>query len=116
MHRTKRKRGGQPGNQNARKHGFYAKVLEEAEQVELELAEGITGIDDEIAVLRLKIQSLLEHDADNLQLLIQATSTLARLLRTKYQLDAGQGHGLKEAMLNVITDLGIPIGIAIAKG
>jgi hypothetical protein len=29
----KRKRGALKGNQNARKHGFYSKVLDEAEQL-----------------------------------------------------------------------------------
>ena len=56
MPRTvKRKRGAPKGNQNARKHGFYAKVLDEAEQFDFELASGVNGIDDEITLLRVKI-------------------------------------------------------------
>jgi len=45
-----KKRGGAPrGNQNARKHGFYSKVLNEVERLDFELATGVEGIDDEIA-------------------------------------------------------------------
>ena len=57
-----RKRGAPKGNQNARKHGFYAKVLDEADQLDFELASGVEGIDDEIALLRVKIKSILEND------------------------------------------------------
>ena len=49
---AERQRGAPKGNQNARKHGFYSKVLDEAEQLDFELATGVQGIDDEIALLR----------------------------------------------------------------
>ena len=45
----KRKRDAPRGNQDARKHGFYSRVLDEAEQLELKAAREIEGIDDEIA-------------------------------------------------------------------
>ncbi len=54
----KRKRGAPKGNQNARKHGFYSRVLDEAEKLDFELAAGVDGIDDEIALLRVKIKSI----------------------------------------------------------
>ena len=56
MSRAKEKRGAPKGNQNARKHGFYCKVLDEAEQLDFELAQGVEGIDDEVALLRVKIK------------------------------------------------------------
>ncbi len=62
--KAKRKRGAPKGNQNARKHGFYAKVLDEAEEIDFELAAGVEGIDDEIALLRVKIKSLIAHVPD----------------------------------------------------
>ena len=46
---TKGKRGAPRGKQTARKRGFYARVLDEAEQLDFELAAGVNGIDDEIA-------------------------------------------------------------------
>ena len=78
-----RKRGAPKGNQNARKHGFYSRVLDEAEQLDLELATDVEGIDDEIALLRVKIKSVLAHDPDNVNLIMQAANTLARLVRIK---------------------------------
>ncbi len=60
---AERKRGAPKGNQNARKHGFYSRVLDEAEQLDFELATGVEGIDGEIALLRVKIKSILKNGA-----------------------------------------------------
>ena len=113
MPREKRRMGGQPGNQNARKHGFYAKVLDEAEQFDLELATGVEGIDDEIALLRVKIKSLLERDPENIKLMMQATNTLAGLVKTNYNISKEDKKGLKEAIANVLKDVALPLGIGI---
>ncbi len=111
--KANRKRGAPKGNQNARKHGFYSRVLDEVEQLDFELAAGVEGIDDEIALLRVKIKSLLEHDPENIQLIMQAASTLERLIRTRYRISKEQGKGLKEAIGNVLRDVALPLGIGI---
>ena len=110
-----RKRGGQRGNQNARKHGFYSRVLDEAEQFDFELAAGVEGIDDEIALLRVKIKSLLEHEPENIKLIMQATNTLAGLVKTRYNITKEQKKGLKEAIGNVLKDVALPLGISIGS-
>ncbi|GAH75167.1 unnamed protein product, partial [marine sediment metagenome] len=111
--KVKRKRGGQLGNQNARKHGFYSKVLDEAEQLDFELAAGVEGIDDEIALLRVKIKSILENDPENIKLIMQATNILAGLVKTRYNIAKEQKKGLKEAIGNVLRDVALPLGIGI---
>jgi hypothetical protein len=111
--KVNRKRGAPKGNQNARKHGFYSKVLDEAGRLDFELATGVEGIDDEIALLRVKIKSLLEHDPENIKLIMQATNTLAGLVRTRYNMTKEQRKGLKEAIGNVIRDVALPLGIGI---
>ena len=113
MPKVKRKRGGQPANQNARKHGFYSNVLDEAEKLDLELATGVKGIDDEIDLLRVKIKSILENDPENIRLITQATDALARLVRTKYNISKADKKGLKEAIGNVLRDVALPLGISI---
>ena len=111
--KAERRKGAPKGNQNARKHGFYSKVLDEAERLDLELATGVEGIDDEIALLRIKIKSLLEHDPENIKLIMQATNTLARLVRTRYNIGKEDKKGLKEAIGNVLRDVALPLGIGI---
>ena len=110
---AQRKRGAPKGNQNARKHGFYSKVLDEAEQLDFELATGVEGIDDEIALLRVKIKSILENDPENIKLITQATDALARLVRTRYNISKADKKGLKEAIGNVLRDVALPLGIGI---
>jgi uncharacterized protein YjcR len=111
--KAERKRGAPKGNQNARKHGFYSKVLDEAEQLDFELATSVEGIDDEIALLRVKIKSILENDPENIRLIMEATNTLARLIRTRYNITKEQKKGLKEAIGNVLSDVALPLGIGI---
>ncbi len=111
--RAERKRGAPKGNQNARKHGFYAKVLDEADQLDFELASGVEGIDDEITLLRVKIKSILENDPENIRLIMQATNALERLIRTRYKITKEQRKGLKEAIGNVLRDVALPLGIGI---
>jgi methyl coenzyme M reductase beta subunit len=110
-----RKRGGQKGNQNARKHGFYSRVLEGAERLDLELASDIDGIDDEIALLRVKIKSVLEKDPENVKLIMQATNILAGLVKTRYKITSEQKKGLRDAITNVVKDIAIPLGINIGS-
>ena len=109
--RTKRSRGAPKGNQNARKHGFYSQVLDQAEQLQLENAVGIEGIDEEIAILRLKLRELLVNEPDRLDLHMEAANTIARLVRTRYNITKEQKKTLKEAITKILTDIALPLGL-----
>jgi len=111
--KAKRKRGVPKGNQNEHKHSFYAKVMDEADQLDFELASGVEGFDDEIALLRVKIKSLLESDPENIKLILEAANTLVRLVKAKYNITGEQKQGLKEAIGNVLKDIAIPLGIKV---
>jgi uncharacterized protein YjcR len=107
------KRGAPPGNQNARKHGFYSKVLDREEQLDFEQATRVEGLDDEIAILRVRIKSILRHNPDNIKLIAQATNALAKLVSTRYNISKKDKKGLKEAINNVLKDVALPLGIGI---
>ena len=98
-----------------KKPGFYAKVMSEADQLDFELAADVKGLDDEIALLRVKIKSLLANDPENIKLLMDATNTLVRLIQTKYKITKEQKQGLKEAIENVLKDIAIPLGLGIGQ-
>ncbi len=109
-----RKAGAPKGKPSARKQGFYSRVLDEAEQLDFELASGVNGIDDEIALLRVKIKSTLGgDDPKELKLLVEATNALERLIKTRYKITKEQRKGLREAIGNVLRDIAIPLGIGI---
>ena len=110
------KRGKAKGKAGTPKPGFYARVLDEADQLDFELASGVEGIDGEIALLRVKIKSLLENEPENIRLIMQVTNALERLIRTRYQITKEQRKGLKEAIGNVIKDIALPLGIGVGVG
>lgn len=112
MYEIKRKRGGQRGNQNARKHGFYSCVLDDTEQSNIAQAASLEGIDEEITVLRVKLQSVLVKDPDNILLILRAIETLAKLLRIKYHIRKSDGNQLRTAIGNVVRDI-IPLGVDV---
>ena len=104
------------GKADAPKPGFYSRVLDEAERLDFELASGVEGIDDEIALLRLEIKKAIRGgDPENLKLLVKATNALERLIRTKYNISKEERKGLKEAIGNVLKDIAIPLGIGIGE-
>jgi len=98
-----------------KKQSFYSRVLDEAEKLDFELASDVSGIDDEIALLRVKIKSVLEKDPENIKLIMQATNALAGLVRTRYNITVEQRKGLREAIGNVIRDVALPLGISIGS-
>jgi len=110
-------RGGAPiGNQNARKHGFYSPVLTDVERHDFDLATEVDGLDDEIALFRVKIKSLIQHDPDNIKLIMRALNHLERLVRTKYNIGKGDKKGMKEAVANVLKNIALPVGIGLGAG
>ncbi len=104
------KRGAPAGNQNARKHGFYSKVLTETEKLEMKEAEGIEGLDDELALLRVKLCRLLDNHPDRIDLHMQAVNMIARLVRTRHGLSPKDIKNLKDAVADVIREIAIPLG------
>jgi len=107
------KRGAPTGNQNARKHGFYSRVLDAEEQIDFKQATQVEGLDDEIAMLRVRIKSVLRKDPDNIKLIAQATNALARLVSTRYNISKEDKKGLREAITTVLKDVALPLGIGI---
>src|SRR4030042_2279842 len=107
------KRGAPKGNQNARKHGFYSRALTEAEKLEMEEASYVEGIDQEITLLRIKLRDLVENEPDRIDLHLEAANTIARLVRTRYQISKEQKNSLKAAITQVLTEVAAPLGIGI---
>ena len=100
----------------AEKHDFYLRVLDEADRLDFELAAGVQGIDDEIALLRIRIKSILASDPENTRLILEAANVLSRLVKTRYNISREQKKGLKEAIGNVLKDVALPLGIGIGTG
>ena len=111
-----KKVGAPKGNCNAAKPDYYARILAKTEQLDIESASGVQGIDEEIALLRHEIKKAISGgDERNLLLLVKAASALEKLIRTRHQITAAQRKGLKEAVANVIRDVLVPLGVNIGS-
>jgi len=113
---NKQKRGGQPGNQNAKKHGFYSSILTKSQRIRINNASLVPGLDDEIALLRVKLLELAEKHPDRLDLHIEAATAIARLVKVRYQINSKQKRSLKDAVDKVLTELALPLGIGVGVG
>ena len=94
-----------------KRHGFYSQALNEAERLELEEARGIDGIDEEIAILRVKLREIIATKPERLDLHLRMASTIARLVTIRYSISKEQKRSIKEAITKVLTEIAIPLGI-----
>lgn len=83
----RRRRGGQPGNQNGRTHGYYSKVLSCGQQKLLPTLSGIRGLQQEVEIARTKVISILALDPGNAKVLLRALGTLRHLARDQETVD-----------------------------
>lgn len=113
----KRRRGGQPGNKNALKHGYYARYLNRDQQQEYLKAAGVDGLDEEIALIRVAVKNAATGgDTKNLKPLIRAITALDKLIRTRYRVAANnKERQLREAVARVRRDVLEPLGFVPLK-
>ena len=112
---TRYRRGPPQGNQNARKHGFYSHVLDSDEQHDLVQAVEVDGLDEEIAILRVKLKSVLRHDPKNVRLILLATESLCRLVRAKYDLGKSDKKSISQVIRSVLKEIAVPLGVDLGK-
>jgi hypothetical protein len=99
--------------QKGKKKGFYGRALDEAEKLGLEEAREIEGLDEEIAILRVKLRELIEKEPERFDLHLRAANTIARLVGIRYNVTKEQKNSLKEAITKVLTEIAIPLGVNI---
>ncbi|MBN1176638.1 MAG: hypothetical protein JXA51_03050 [Dehalococcoidales bacterium] len=100
--KIKRKRGGQEGNRNARKHGFYAARFSDAEISVLSDTVNRDGLDPEIAAIRIRLTSALSYAPGNRRVLREASRRLAELYRRKYHLDENEYKDFKKFVRRIL--------------
>ena len=100
----KRHRGGQPGNINALKHGFYTRRFTQTDLAAVQSTD-YNGLMDEIAIIRLYTRRLIELDdqpgtidqvANILRTLCLASLTITRLVKTSRYLQLNGDAGKSE--------------------
>lgn len=100
-----RKRGGQPANLNALKHGLYARTLTPAALVALEIARGLKAhaLDEEIATLRAKLSDLPTRDR---QTFMAGLALLVRAVHVNYRISPKATEDLAQSLQDTLNRLG----------
>ena len=115
-HKIKRNRGGQPGNRNALKHGYYSRIFNKAERADYYSAGDVQGIDEEIALIRHVIKTVASFKDDkHILVLVRAANVLNKLVRTRQKIQYGRYDELKTAVSDIVRDVLIPMGVNIGN-
>ncbi len=88
------------------KKGFYEQALSEAERVLIPEAREIEGLDEEIALLRVKLSTALAENPDNMPLVLRAVELLVKAVAAKYRLSKKSQDNLAEAIDGVLKEIG----------
>jgi hypothetical protein len=85
---------------------FYAAVLDRAERARLDEAAAIDGLDDEVALLRVRLRRAIEERPDDYALMLRGVSLLVRAVAARYRLSPKSRRDLSESLAATIEQLG----------
>lgn len=85
---------------------FYSRSLTEAERPHLSAARELEGVAEEIAVLRVKLQTAINKHPDDLKLLTHGIDALVRAVSAQYRLSPKARKDLADNLANVLNSLG----------
>ena len=91
--------------------GFYAEALSKAERMRLPKARKLEGIDEEIALLRVRLFQFAKDHPDQLDLLLKGVTLLVRAVATKYRLSPKAKKDLTESFEGIINGIGRAMGL-----
>lgn len=84
---------------------FYKSALTRAEKMKLPSAMSLAGVDEEIALLRIRLHRLARDKPDEFALLVRGIGMLARTLSIRYKLSSGSTENLEKEMLSTVEEL-----------
>ncbi len=103
-----------PARPRAKKN-FYKSVLAGSEKSSVNSAASIEGLENEIALLRVRVKSLLETEPSNTREILQTTNMLARLLQVQKNLALEDRQILRAAADCVSRDIAASFNSALPE-
>ncbi|MFQ5879777.1 MAG: hypothetical protein ACE5IZ_06375 [Dehalococcoidia bacterium] len=92
---------------------FYRQALSEAERLELDAARQVEGLDEEIALLRLRLRRALVDHPEDMQLMTKGMELLVKAVAAKYRLPPRARRDLADNLAAVIENVG---GLLLPEG
>lgn len=84
--------------------GFYRAALSEAER--WEQARQMEGLDEEIALLRVRLKEALERQPEDAQLIAKGVDLLVKAVAARYRLSRKAQRELSDSLAGVVQSLG----------
>ena len=81
-----------------KQRSFYGRALSRAERAGLPAALELEGLDQEVAVLRLRLRTALKERPEELPLLLKGIEVLARLVAARYRLPKQDEQALEDKL------------------
>lgn len=94
-----------------RADSFYGSALDAAGRNDLAAALAVEGLDEEVALLRLRLRESLEQHPEDIDLLHRGVRLLVQSLLAQHRLSPRQAEHLGEAVANVIEEFGAALGL-----
>jgi hypothetical protein len=109
----RRRRGGQPANQNARTSGIYSEALTPEEETTLAVLAAKPDMLDEIALLRLVIRRAAMQDEDGslLEKIAAGVDVLTRTMKVNKSLSGETARQFETALAQVLDSLADEMGL-----
>ncbi|MPZ48343.1 MAG: hypothetical protein GEU75_03360 [Dehalococcoidia bacterium] len=85
---------------------FYGEALSKAERLDLPAALKIEGMDEEIAVLRLRLRTAIEERPDDIELMFRGIGLIVRTVAARYRLSKQAERDLDSSLAGVVRTLG----------
>ncbi len=85
---------------------FYRQAVDRAERLDLERAQEIEGLDDEIALMRVRLKRAVEERPEDVQLLVKGLDILVRAVGARYRLSPKSRRDLAENLAAALNSLG----------
>ena len=85
---------------------FYADVLSEASRARLEKARELEGINEEIALLRVKLRDVMAENPEKVELMYKGIDMLMKAVATRYKLSPKSKDDLNDSIIGVINGIG----------
>lgn len=86
---------------------FYAEALSEAERADFPEALGVEGVDEEIALLRLRLREALRQRPEDLVLMFKGLDLLMKIVAARYRLPLTAQKELTRATERTARGLGL---------
>ncbi len=85
---------------------FYHQALDRAERLDLERAQEVEGLDDEIALMRVRLKRAMKEHPQDVQLLMKGLEILVRAVGARYRLSPKSRKDLAENLAATLNSLG----------